>query len=98
MDQIIQYSKNYQIVFLDFEIDTTKVAKNEYGRNIELDSVAMETLKQINNLLSVNKFPRGDYYELADLNQFHLDSNYNDIRIRQPGAVHHARFLSQSIY
>ena len=57
----------------------------------------METLKQINNLLSVNKFSRGDYYELADLNQ-HLDLNYNDIRIRQPGAVHHARFLSQSIY
>ena len=33
--------------FLDFEIDTTKLAKYEYGTNIELDSVAMETLKQI---------------------------------------------------
>ena len=46
----------------------------------------------------MNKLPRGDCYELADLIQFYLDSNYNDSRIRQPCAIHHARSLSQSIY
>ncbi len=76
----------------------TKLAKYEYGKNLELDIVAKKTLQQINNLVSVNKLPRGDYYELANIIQFYLDPDNNVIRLKQPGAVHHAIFLSQSIY
>ena len=80
--------------FLELDIDVTKLSKYEYGKNLELDIVAKETLDQINNLVSVNVLPRGDYYELANLIQFYLDPENNDIRLKQPGAVHHARFLS----
>ena len=30
--------------------------------------------------------------------QFFLDPNVGNLKIRQPGAVHHARFMAQSIY
>ena len=50
-------------------------------------------------LFTEKNLPRGDYFELAELLKFYLttDENYK-IQIKPAGLVHHARFMSQSIY
>ena len=78
MDQIIYYlKKTLYKIFLELDIDVTKLAKYEYGKKSEFDIVVKEKQEQINNLVSVNKLPRGDYYKLTNLIQFYLDPDNN---------------------
>ena len=84
--------------FSELEIDQTKLVKFQYGKSDQLDSAAAKSLKIISELLTQDQIPRGDYKELAMLVQFYLDPNVGNLKIRQPGAVHHARFMAQSIY
>ena len=56
------------------------------------------SLKIISYLLKEGKTPRGYYKELAELVQFYLDHNFHSITFKKPGAVHHERFMAQSIY
>lgn len=74
------------------------MCKFKYGQNEELDNAAKSSLSIISDLLNENKIPRGDYKELAELVQFYLSPEIHMLRIRQPGAVHHARFMAQSKY
>ena len=80
--------------FSELEIDQTKLVKFQYGKSDQLDSAAAKSLKIISELLTQDQIPRGDYKELAMLVQFYLDPNVGNLKIRQPGAVHHARFMA----
>ena len=59
--------------------------------------MATASLKIISELLKEEKHP-AMYKELGENVQFYLDPNFHSITFKQPGAVHHARFMAQSIY
>ena len=84
--------------FPNIVVDQSKLCKFEYGQNSQLDEAAKESLSVCSRILGEEKLPRGDYIELAELVKFYLSPNDDELQIRQPGAVHHARFMSQSIY
>lgn len=84
--------------FPNIVIDQSKLCKFEYGQNSHLDEAAKESLGVCSRLLAEDKLPRGDYIELAELVRFYLSPDDAELEIRQPGAVHHARFMGQSIY
>ena len=84
--------------FSKMEIDRTKLCKYEYGKSNHLDNAAKISLGVCSMLLTEGMLPRGDYRELAELVIFYLSPEDAKIKIRQPGAVHHARFMAQSIY
>lgn len=48
--------------------------------------------------MTEDQLPRGDYIELAELVKFYLSPDDVELKIRQPGPVHHARFMAQAIY
>ena len=56
------------------------------------------SLEVITKLLDEDKIPRGDYWELAEIFQFYLSPEIDQLTVRQPGAIHHARFMAQAIY
>ena len=84
--------------------DAIKFTKSDlkrfiYGQNDQLDLTAKASLDAINRILVQGNLPRGDYYELAQFVRFYLsETGYDDFNLKQPGAFHHARFLSQAIY
>ena len=84
--------------FNDIDIDSSMLSKHEYGKDELLDKAADKSLTVISKLLEEQKLPRGDYIELAKLIRFYLSPEESDLVIKQPGAVHHARFMGQSIY
>jgi hypothetical protein len=84
--------------FINIEIDSSMLSKHEYGKDELLDKAAEESLKVISKLLEDHKLPRGDYIELAKFIKFYLSPEESDLVIKQPGPVHHARFMGQAIY
>ena len=90
--------KKLQEQFADLEMDQSNFIKYEYGKNLELDKDAEHSLKTVSELLDENKFPRGDYRELAELIRYFLSPSNCEIVFKQPGPVHHARFMGQAIY
>ena len=93
--------KRLSEIFLNIEVDQNKLCKYVYDKDIELDNVARKTLTMMDKVLAEQQLPRGDYIELARLIQFYLTPPTNKaeaLKIIQPGALHHARFMSQSIY
>ena len=84
--------------FSNIQIDVSKLCKYKYGDNEDLDRMAKESLKVITKVLTVGEIPRGDYQELAMLIKFYLSPEDFDLKLKQPGALHHARFMSQSTY
>lgn len=53
------------------------------------------------NSVKKKTFPREDYHELLEWTVIYLGGAPEDSRefhFRKPGAVHHARFMAQSIY
>lgn len=84
--------------FPNIEFDQSKLCKFEYGQNSQLDKAAKESLDVCSRLLAEDQLPRGDYIELAELVKFYLSPDDLELQIRQPGPVHHARFMGQSIY
>lgn len=84
--------------FPNIEFDQSKLCKFQYGQNDELDKAAKEALDVVSRLLTEDQLPRGDYIELAELVKFYLSPDDVELKIRQPGPVHHARFMAQAIY
>jgi len=82
------------------KIDVTKI---EAGI---LDQQAYEALKDdrdeiIEFVLSTlqEKQPRDDYKEFLELTLLFLNNNStNDLKIRPPGAIHHARWMAKGLY
>ena len=72
----------------NIELDQSKLCKFQYGK----DSFV------ISKLLKAEHLPRGDYLELAQLVKYYLSLNDDKLKIKQSGAVYHARFMGQAIY
>ena len=84
-----------------FVIDYTKLTKFPWKdvRGTVLESAAEESLKFCKAYLQVKDNLRADRQELAELVVIYLDGTTGEIlKIRKPGAVHHARFLSKTNY
>lgn len=67
--------------------------------NIHIE--ATEVLKWAKECLAKDSFPRADYRELLELTVIFLGGYLpasRKFRIRKPGAVPHARFMSKNIY
>ncbi|KZR95720.1 Cc8K15.2-like protein, partial [Daphnia magna] len=60
-------------------------------------STATEVLKWAKDCYSTSLFPRADYKELLELTILFLGGDVT-IKLRKPGALHHARFMSKAIY
>ncbi len=60
-------------------------------------STATEVLKWVEECYSTSVFPRADYKELLELTIFFLGGDVT-FKLRKPGALHHARFMSKAIY
>lgn len=80
------------------QFESQQYNKFEYKQNDFLDDAAEDSLYVCKKLLESEKLSRGDYKELAELVIFYLSPNQAQLKIKQPGAVHHARFMSQAIY
>ena len=61
---------------------------------------ADNVFKWAKDCLTKNTFPREDYRELIELTFVYLGGELpaRKFFLRQPGAMHHARFMSKAIY
>ena len=74
-------------------------------KKLDMDSLpewmqfeARDVLIFLNRCLEENTFPRADYRELLELGIIFLGGSVQNFRFRQPGADHHARWMSKIIY
>ena len=79
-------------------IDQSRLTRYTYGESAILDFEARSSLDFLKLSLRDGKIPLGNYRELAELVIFFLSPNSKDLKIRMPGAISHARFMSQAIY
>ena len=90
--------KKLQENWNEIKYNQAQLVKYEYGINQQLDIQARKSLDFCANVLKSDTIPRGDYRELANLVLFYLSPDQQNIVLRIPGSISHARFMAQSIY
>ena len=63
------------------QIDQNKLCKLKYGVNQQLDNAARVSLEIITKLLDEDKMPRSDYWELAEIVQFYLSPEIDQLTV-----------------
>ena len=92
--------KTFQSDYSSFEIDYSSLCLFEWPTDklCPIWIQAKSVLTWAEQCLKNETFPREDYRELLQLTVKYLGGDVQNFRFRKPGADHHARFMSQSIY
>ena len=92
--------ETFQSDYSSFGIDYSSLCLFEWAKDklCPIWIQAKSVLTWAEQCLKIETFPRKDYRELLQLTVKYLGGDVQNFRFRKPGAVHHARFMSQLIY